>query len=611
MTAAAVVDAGEGMKIRLLGPVDVEAAGRSLDVGPLQRRAVLAALAVDAGHPVSIDSLTERVWGADTPDAPRSALYAHVTRLRHVLAGAGADAPVSLSRHTDGYVLNVDRQRVDLHRIGLLAEEGRGGPSHDDGKRIVALREAMDLWRGPPLSNLASYWAAKVRRSVESQLVGVASAWAAEELRLGNAEVVVDRLAGIVGANPLAEPLVALQMRALCALGRTSEALQSFVVARTQIAEELGTEPGPELRQLHVAVLRGDLDETYPGSLAGPAGAAWHVPRQLPTDVVRFVGRSRELARVQDWLTPSERPGTTPVAGVYGPAGVGKSTLAIHAAHQLADRYPDGQMYLELRGCRAGSTPLSPVDAIACLLRTLGVTIPYSSMHVDEAAALFRSLVAGRRLLLVLDNAADAAQVRPLLPSGTGCGLLVTSRQPLAGLSDVCQVPLGPLALDEAVALLGQWEGAERVCGDPEAAAAIARWCECLPLAVRIAAARLAARPRWPLSEMRDRLADSSRRLDNLELDGVGVRASLAGSYQRFSRSADPADRAVARAFTLLGAADGAELDSVSAAGLLDRSAAYAERTLELLVDAQLLETPVPGRYRMSDLVRLFAREHA
>ncbi|MDG4764938.1 BTAD domain-containing putative transcriptional regulator [Solwaraspora sp. WMMD406] len=598
------------MRVRLLGPVDVEKAGRSLDVGPLQRRAVLAALAVDAGNPVSIDALTERVWGSQAPEAPRSALYAHVARLRRFLATADGDTtPVQLNRHADGYVLDIDRQQVDLHRVGLLAEATRSATASHGDRRIVALREAMDLWRGQPLSNLAGYWAVKVRRSAESQLVSVATAWADEELRLGNAETVAGRLAPIIASNPLAEPLVALQMRALCALGRMSEALQCYAVVRTQISEQLGIEPGPRLRDLHVAVLRGELDGTCTPGIVTTAGPFTAVPRQLPTDVVRFVGRASQLARIHDGLLPSTRAGSTPVAGIYGPAGVGKSALAIHAAHQVADRYPDGQMYLELRGCSVGSRPLSPTEALARLLRTLGVEMPPAAMQVDEAAALFRSLMAGRRMLLVLDNAADASQVRPLLPSGTGCGLLVTSRQPLAGLSDVCQVPVGPLAVAEAVTLLGQLDVADRVAAEPEAAAAVARWCECLPLALRIAAARLVARPGWPLAELRDRLADEHRRLDTLEVDGIGLRASMDGSYQRLSDSNDPTARAAAEAFTVLGACGEPELSRYTAARLLARSEVYAERALERLVDAQLLETSAPGTYRMSELLRLYARE--
>ncbi|MCP2324078.1 DNA-binding SARP family transcriptional activator [Hamadaea flava] len=238
------------MRIRLLGSIEVEAGGRTLDAGPLQRRAVLAALAMDAGSPVGLDALVERVWGADPPEAPRSALYAHIARLRRLFAGHG----VRLIKQVDGYVLNLDRERVDVHRIGRLLEAYRGDPG-----RVADLREAMDLWRGRPLAQLTGFWAAKVRRGVESQLVGVASAWAAEELRRGNAETVADRLAPIVESHPLAEPVVAQHMWALCALGRTSEALQCYAVVRTQIAEQLGVEPGAELRDLHVAVLRGEV----------------------------------------------------------------------------------------------------------------------------------------------------------------------------------------------------------------------------------------------------------------------------------------------------------------------------------------------------------------
>jgi hypothetical protein len=462
----------------------------------------------------------------------------------------------------------------------------------------------MDLWRGAPLATLTSEWAARVRRSIEYQFTGVAGAWAGEELRRGNAEVVADRLAQLVGAYPLAETLVALQMRALCTVGRFSEALQCYADARAQIVEQLGAEPGPELRRMHVAVLRGELDEPPAGRPVRSAPVR-HVPRQLPADLSRFVGRTLEMSEVLDFF----KPGPAPVVNIYGAAGVGKSALAVHAAHRLIDRYPDGQLYLDMRGSNSGTPPLRPAEAVARLLRTLDGAAPYTPVQVDEAAALFRSLVAGRRLLLVLDNVADAAQVRPLLVGGTGCGTIVTSLQPLTGSGETYQVWAGALSVTEAVALLGQWVGEARIAAEPEAAVAIARWCECLPLALRIAGARLVARPRWPLAELRDRLADERHRLDNLELDGVGLRASIGSSYQRLSRSADRAERATAEAFKLLGASDVPELDRSAAARLLTRSEADAERMLERLVDAQLLQTLAPGSYRMGDLMRLYARE--
>ncbi|MGC5029363.1 BTAD domain-containing putative transcriptional regulator [Micromonospora sp. DT229] len=600
------------MRIRLLGPVEVEAADGPLDVGPRQRRAVLAALAMDAGTPVSIDTLTERVWGPAAPDAPRSALYAHVARLRRALAQVQDDSgrPISLSRHGDGYVLNVDRQQVDLHRLNQLIDTGRAGIRTSDVERIAALREAMDLWRGDPLATLAGDWANRVRRSVASQLISLAAAWSMEELRLGNPEAVVDRLGRILGSYPLAEPLVALQMRALCSMGRTPEALQSYVDIRAQIVDQFGAEPGPELRNLHVAILRGELDEPHSGTVATVSAPVRQVPRQLPADIARFSGRHDDLPPLLNWLNPVGTTDSAPVVSIYGAAGVGKSTLAIHAAHKLANRYPDGQLYIDLRGTSVDAEPLTPVDALARLLRTLGVSsVNCAPEQVDEAAAQFRSVVAGRRLLLVLDNAVDAAQVRPLLPSGAGCGTLVTSRQPLAGLGDVSQLRVGPLTVADAIALLSHWVGAERVAAEPEAAAAIAEWCECLPLALRIVGARLVARPGWPLAELRDRLADERRRLDNLEFDGVGLRASMAGSYDRLCGSADRSERAIAEAFKLLGTSPMTELSRSTAARLLARSEAHTERILERLVDVQLLETSAPGSYRMGELLRLYARE--
>ncbi|WP_327039235.1 BTAD domain-containing putative transcriptional regulator [Micromonospora maris] len=600
------------MRIRLLGPVEVESANGPLDVGPRQRRAVLAALAVDAGTPVSIDTLTERVWGPAAPEAPRSALYAHVARLRRALAQVDDDSgtPISLSRHGDGYVLNVDRQQVDLHRLNQLIDTGRAGTQTSDVERIAALREAMELWRGDPLATLAGDWANRVRRSVASQLISLAGAWSNEELRLGNPEAVADRLARILGSYPLAEPLVALQMRALCSMGRTPEALQYYVDTRAQIVEQFGAEPGPELRNLHVAILRGELDEPYAVNVGPVAAPVRHVPRQLPADIARFSGRHDDLAPLLKLLNPAGTADSAPVVSIYGAAGVGKSALAIHAAHRLAGRYPDGQLYIDLRGTSVDAEPLTPVDALARLLRTLGVSSMSSDPEqVDEAAALFRSVVAGRRLLLVLDNAVDAAQVRPLLPSGAGCGTLVTSRQPLAGLGDVSQLRVGPLTVADAIALLSHWVGAERVAAEPEAATAIAEWCECLPLALRIVGARLVARPGWPLAELRDRLADERRRLDNLEFDGVGLRASMAGSYDRLSGSPDISERAIAEAFKLLGTSPMTELSRSTAARLLARSEAHTERILERLVDVQLLETSTPGSYRMGELLRLYARE--
>jgi hypothetical protein len=296
---------------------------------------------------------------------------------------------------------------------------------------------------------------------------------------------------------------------------------------------------------------------------------------------------------------------------ISGTAGVGKTTLAIHAAHWLAERFPDGQLYVNLQGATSGLQPLHPLGVLGRFLRALGVESSAIPTEVDEAATRFRSQVASRRLLVVLDNAHDTAQVRPLLPASPGCGVLVTSRRVLAALGGAHHLHLDVLAPPEAIQLLGRLAGRQRVAADPEATAQLAQWCGYLPLALRIAGARLAARPGWPVSALAERLADQQRRLDELVLADMGVRASFEVSCQELGASADPLDRAAAGAFSLLGVLDGPDVSLPVAAHLLDQPRQAAERVLERLVDAHLVQTPSPGRYRLHDLLRLYARELA
>ncbi len=298
---------------------------------------------------------------------------------------------------------------------------------------------------------------------------------------------------------------------------------------------------------------------------------------------------------------------------------MGKTALAIHAAHQLTERFPDGQLYVNLHGATAGLQPLQPLEVLGRFLRSLGIEAALVPADLEEASAAFRSLVAGRRLLVMLDNAADAAQVALLLPASPGCGVLVTSRRVLSALAGARHLLLDVLPAAEAVELLGRLAGHARVATEPGAAAEVARGCGYLPLALRIAGARLAARPGWPVQALAGRLADAQRRLDELQLAEVGVRASFQVSYHQLSGSPDPLERAAAEAFGLLGVPDGLELSLPVAARLLDQPADAAERVLEQLyervleqlVDGQLLETPGPGRYRLHDLLRLYARELA
>jgi len=288
---------------------------------------------------------------------------------------------------------------------------------------------------------------------------------------------------------------------------------------------------------------------------------------------------------------------------------VGKSALAVHAAHQLAPLFPDGQLYLDLRGSSGGAQPLEPAEGLARLLRALGVTAPNIPRDADEAGVLFRSLVAGHRLLILLDNASTTGQVRPLLPGDPACATLVTGRRALLELGDVGQVRVAPLPAEQSTRLLRQWIGATRLAAEPDPAAVIVHLCEGLPLALCAAGARLAARPAWTLAELAQRLADPARRLDNVEFGAVGIRGSLGSSLRHLAGSADAVDRAAAEAFGLLGAAFAAGFDIREAADLLARSPAESERMLDRLVDAELLDSVSPQGYRMRDLPRLYARE--
>ncbi|HEV2377817.1 MAG TPA: tetratricopeptide repeat protein [Streptosporangiaceae bacterium] len=647
------------MEFRLLGPVEVFAGGGLVDAGPARQRCVLAALAADAGRVVPVEVLQDRVWGGEPPPQARRALYVYVTRLRRLMESAspGQGEGGRLVRRSGGYVLDVDPDWVDLHRFRRLVAQSRDRKSLP-GRRTALLGEAVGLWRGDALGDLAGQWPDRARQGWQQEYIDAVGAWAQAALGSGEPGLAVGPVTELAGRYPLNESLAATLMQVLTAAGRSADALSHYARTRTRLTEQLGADPGTELQAIHQAILRGQLaaPRTEPGQAhSGPATPqqpphpspappptntpnqqilasdpalavvsgncpvdAPVVPHELPPDTPHFVGRVRQLSQLTALREPAAGAGgVAVVCAIDGMSGVGKSALAIRAAHQLVDagHFPDGQLYINLQGATPGLDPVNPLDALGRMIRALGVRTAQVPAGLDEGAAMFRTLTVGRRMLMVLDNARDATQVRPLIPASPGCRVLVTSRQVLTTLDlDAAQsLHLDAMPAEEALELLDRLAGSSCVRADPEAAAEVVRCCGYLPLAIRIAGARLSARPNWPVRELADRLAatDATQRLEELTAGELGVQASFDVSLHALQYSPDPADQAAAHAFGLLSLPDGPDLDVMASAALLDRPERTARALLERLADAQLVQTPQPGRYRFHDLLRLHARQSA
>jgi DNA-binding SARP family transcriptional activator/tetratricopeptide (TPR) repeat protein len=602
------------VEFRVLGPVEVHADGQQLPIrGPIQQ-GLLALLAVHANRVVASHQLLTSLWEPAAPAAARRSLQWHIWQLRRLL---GSHAHRLVYR-APGYLLRVEPGELDLERFQQLVDQGREALAAGDAEgasRLLAA--ALGLWRGPAFEDVEVAALAERRARLERRRLAVVEDRVQADLDRGRHTELAGELEGLVAAQPLRERLCGLLMVALYRSGRQSDALAAFRSLRERLVEQQAVEPGRPLQELQRQILTADpaLDPPAGTGRRGRAPAAPQrlVPRQLPPDVASFTGREPELVQLEQALAAAGEQGPVVISAIQGTGGIGKSALAIHAAHRLAaaGRFPDGQLYVNLQGATAGLQPLAPLEVLGRFLRALGMEPAGVPGDLEEASAAFRSRVAGRRLLVVLDNARSVQQVHPLLPGTPSCGVLVTSRQTLASLDGARHLHLDVLAPDEAVQLLGRLAGGERVAAEPEATAEVAHCCGWLPLALRVAGARLAARPGWPVRALAERLADAQRRLDELQVAKSGVRASFAVSWEQLSSSDDPVDRAAAHAFSLLGTLDGPEVGIPVAARLLDQPEDAAEGALERLVDAQLLETPSPGRYRMHDLLRLYAREQA
>jgi DNA-binding SARP family transcriptional activator/tetratricopeptide (TPR) repeat protein len=587
----------------VLGPLLVGDGESVIGVPAARQRVLLAALLLRAGTVVPADALAEAVWDGAPPTGAETTLRSHVMRLRRVLGPAGA----RVVTRCPGYLIEAGEQEVDLLRFRRLYREGgAGGRAGEWGRAWAVLTEALGLWRGEPLADIPSEVLRRDAVPGLEELRVQAAEWRADAgLQLGRHGELVEELRSLAAEYPLRERFGGQLMLALVRCGRQAEALAAYQSARRVLVAELGTEPGAELRALHRRILAGD--PTLAGSArAGDRPAT--VPRELPAPVAGFVGRGEELAALTALLDRSSGPtcAAIVISAIGGTAGVGKTALAVQWAHRAAERIPDGQLYVNLRGY-GPDQPMTAGDALAGFLRALGVPGRDIPAEEDERAARYRSLLAGRQMLVLLDNAGSVEQVRPLLPGSPGCTVVVTSRDSLAGLvarDGAQRLDLDLLPMDQAVGLLRTLIG-QRVDDDPGTTAMMAEQCCRLPLALRVAAELAASRPDVPLAELVRELADPHRRLNLLDAGGdprTAVRAVFSWSYRHLNADA-------ARAFRLLGLHPGADFEAYAAAALAGLSLEEARLVLDALARAYLIQATAPGRYGMHDLLRGYARE--
>ncbi|MFL6121649.1 BTAD domain-containing putative transcriptional regulator [Actinophytocola sp.] len=579
-------------ELRLFGEVTAVVDGRVVHLGPARQRCVLAVLAVEPNQLVPLTQLAGRVWGEDAPHRPTETLRSYLSRLRTVLSALD----VGVHRRPGGYVLVVDEDVVDLHRFrGLVARARRA----DDVHAVTLYDKALALWRGEPFAGLESPWLAGVRDALTGEYLAARLDHHDVRLRRGqHAELTPDLLA-LAAEYPWDERLAAQVMLALYGGGRQAGALSFYDDLRVRLGEELGVDPGAELRDLHQRILRADpVLRPAPPPAAVPGRP---VPRQLPAAPSGFTGRARELAE----LDHADRAARVSV--LAGVGGVGKTWLALRWAHDNATRFPDGQLFANLRGFDPRDEPVAPETVLRAFVAALGV--PAASMPAtrDELAGLFRSLVADRRVLVVLDNARDSAQVAPLLPGGAGCSVVVTSRNRLSGTmssTGARSVILDVLSPADARQVLVAQLGADRVAAGGDAVDELLTCCAGLPLALGIVAARANTEPGFPLSAFAAELRPAATRLDMLGDETAGLRHVLSWSYRALSPAA-------ATLFARLGALPGPVFGEAAAASAGGVPLEEVRVPLRELAGAHLVAEYEPGRYRMHDLVRLYATELA
>ncbi|HTS95345.1 MAG TPA: BTAD domain-containing putative transcriptional regulator [Streptosporangiaceae bacterium] len=656
------------MRFRILGPLEVWTGQDWSGIGAPKWRALLAALLLSEGQAVSTDRLIAELWGDDPPDRAANLVSVYVLRLRRVLGDP--EGRVLTTTRAPGYRLLLQPGDLDAEQFAALVGEGRKALAAGDRPGAAeVLGQALGLWRGRALADvpLSALVAAEADRLEESRLSALELRIEAD-LGCGRHAQLVPELRRLLSDHPLREGLWALLIRALDGAGRHAEALAAYGQAREVIADELGVDPGPELQRLYQAMLTVDVTPRRPagpggggggavrptggigapspagppspggppspaglpapaaapaaatsvtaprgapGRRAGPASAPRRVPAQLPADVADFTGRSGHLARLHGLLSAAGRTdhAAVAVAVVAGTPGLGKTTFAIHAAHALRPDFPDGQLYASLLG--GSERPVPSDEVLARFLRDLGVDGARVPAGGEERAAMYRTRLAGRQMLIVLDDARDAAQVRPLLPGTGSCAVLVTSRHRLSDLAASRLIDLDVLDDDEAAELFARVIGTERAGAEPAAVREVLAACAGLPLAIRIAGARLTARPGWSVATLARRLADERRRIDEFTAGDLAVRACFEVSFGAMPRPERPGAVDPAHAFRLLGVWPGPSIGLPAAAALIGEPERPVDEALEVLVDAHLLESPAPDVYAFHQLLRAYAAERA